>query len=58
MIFSLALLNDCNFQIGIIGGSGLDNPSLLENRMEKLVDTPYGKVRNKQHHAKIVKQYI
>ncbi|XP_025108953.1 S-methyl-5'-thioadenosine phosphorylase-like [Pomacea canaliculata] len=30
-------------KIGIIGGSGLDNPSLLENRMEKLVDTPYGK---------------
>ena len=31
-------------KIGIIGGSGLSNPDLLENRTEKLVDTPYGKV--------------
>lgn len=30
-------------KIGIIGGSGLSNPDLLENRTEKLVDTPYGK---------------
>lgn len=29
-------------KIGIIGGSGLDNPQLLENRQEKSVDTPYG----------------
>ena len=33
------------FQIGIIGGTGLDNPDLLENREEKYVETPYGKVR-------------
>ena len=32
------------WQIGIIGGSGLDNPVLLENRREKEVDTPFGKV--------------
>lgn len=29
-------------QIGIIGGSGLDNPDLLESRVEKVVNTPYG----------------
>ncbi|KAI8509272.1 hypothetical protein Bbelb_131200 [Branchiostoma belcheri] len=30
-------------KIGIIGGSGLDNPDILDNRREKHVDTPYGK---------------
>ena len=34
-------------KIGIIGGSGLSNPDLLENRTEKLVDTPYGKVNTR-----------
>jgi 5'-methylthioadenosine phosphorylase len=29
--------------IGIIGGSGLDDPKLLKNFEEKIVDTPYGK---------------
>lgn len=28
--------------IGIIGGSGLDNPEILANRTEKTVTTPYG----------------
>ena len=32
------------WQIGIIGGSGLDNPELLDNRQEKEVTTVYGKV--------------
>ncbi len=32
-----------NVKIGIIGGSGLDNPKLLENYEEKQVETPYGK---------------
>lgn len=32
-------------QIGIIGGSGLDDPDILEGRTERYVDTPYGKVR-------------
>ena len=36
--------NSLMWQIGIIGGSGLDNPVLLENRREKEVDTPFGKV--------------
>uniref|UniRef100_A0A8C4SGE2 S-methyl-5'-thioadenosine phosphorylase n=1 Tax=Erpetoichthys calabaricus TaxID=27687 RepID=A0A8C4SGE2_ERPCA len=30
-------------QIGIIGGSGLDDPDILEGRSEKYVETPYGK---------------
>ncbi|XP_074136839.1 S-methyl-5'-thioadenosine phosphorylase isoform X2 [Sminthopsis crassicaudata] len=31
-------------KIGIIGGTGLDDPEILEGRTEKYVDTPYGKV--------------
>jgi len=30
-------------KIGIIGGSGLDNPDILKNAAEISVDTPYGK---------------
>ncbi|XP_005106690.2 S-methyl-5'-thioadenosine phosphorylase [Aplysia californica] len=30
-------------KVGIIGGSGLDDPQLLENRQEKSVTTPFGK---------------
>jgi 5'-methylthioadenosine phosphorylase len=29
-------------KVGIIGGSGLDNPDILENVREKTVETPYG----------------
>lgn len=29
-------------KIGIIGGSGIDNPDILENRKEKIISTPYG----------------
>uniref|UniRef100_A0A8D0GEB9 S-methyl-5'-thioadenosine phosphorylase n=1 Tax=Sphenodon punctatus TaxID=8508 RepID=A0A8D0GEB9_SPHPU len=32
-----------SIQIGIIGGTGLDDPDILEGRTEKYVDTPYGK---------------
>lgn len=32
-------------QIGIIGGSGVDVPSIMEEREEKFVDTPFGKVQ-------------
>lgn len=42
MYFSKVYKND--FQIGIIGGSGLDDPDILEGRTERYVDTPYGKV--------------
>jgi len=31
-----------NIKIGIIGGSGLDDPQLLKNKKEKKVKTPYG----------------
>lgn len=30
-------------KIGIIGGTGIGDPSLMENRIEKEVDTPFGK---------------
>ncbi|XP_038625618.1 S-methyl-5'-thioadenosine phosphorylase [Tachyglossus aculeatus] len=30
-------------KIGIIGGTGLDDPEVLEGRTEKYVETPYGK---------------
>ncbi|XP_028911275.1 S-methyl-5'-thioadenosine phosphorylase [Ornithorhynchus anatinus] len=30
-------------KIGIIGGTGLDDPEILEGRTEKIVETPYGK---------------
>ncbi|XP_058157920.1 S-methyl-5'-thioadenosine phosphorylase isoform X2 [Dasypus novemcinctus] len=30
-------------KIGIIGGTGLDDPDILEGRTEKYVDTPFGK---------------
>jgi 5'-methylthioadenosine phosphorylase len=32
-----------SIKIGIIGGSGLDNPNILTNVGEKMVDTPFGK---------------
>ena len=32
-------------KVGIIGGTGLDNNrDLVENRTEKVIDTPYGSV--------------
>ena len=34
-------------KLGIIGGSGLDNPGLLQNYEEKEVDTPYGSPSSK-----------
>ncbi len=34
-------------KIGIIGGSGLDDPKLLSNYDEKEIDTPYGKPSSK-----------
>ena len=36
-------MNKENIKIGIIGGSGLDNPKMLKNFSEKEVETPYGK---------------
>ena len=40
-------------KIGIIGGSGLDNPDLLENYEEKEVETNYGKPSSKITSGKI-----
>ena len=34
-------------KIGIIGGSGLENPELLQDYQEKEVDTPFGKPSSK-----------
>ena len=36
-----------NLKIGIIGGSGLENPEILENYQEVEVDTPFGKPSSK-----------
>ncbi len=30
-------------RVGIIGGSGLDDPKILQEASEKAVETPYGK---------------
>ncbi len=40
-------------KIGIIGGSGLENPNLLENYKELDVDTPFGKPSSKLITGKI-----
>ena len=32
-----------SMKIGIIGGSGLDDPSLFQKEKEAVVETPYGK---------------
>ena len=36
------------FQIGIIGGTGLDDPDIIQDRVEVDVNTAYGKVRSKR----------
>lgn len=30
------------FQVGIMGGTGLDDPQILKDRSEKRVETPFG----------------
>lgn len=40
-------------KIGIIGGSGLDDPDLLENRREEIVETIYGKPSDALIHGSI-----
>lgn len=30
-------------KVGLIGGSGLDNPDILEDATDRVVDTQYGK---------------
>lgn len=42
--FTLIALNNVNEQIGIIGGSGLDNPDILKNsKIKTAPQTPFGK---------------
>jgi len=36
-------MSHANIRIGIIGGSGLDDPNILEDAHDKEMDTPYGK---------------
>lgn len=38
------MITNYNLQIGIIGGTGMDDPDILKNREEKQVSTPYGEV--------------
>lgn len=40
----LLVINKCKFgrQVGIIGGSGLDDPEILDGRKEIYLETPYG----------------
>ena len=40
-------------KIGIIGGSGLDDPNLIENYQEIEVETPFGKPSSKLITGKI-----
>ena len=40
-------------KIGIIGGSGLDNPEILEDSREVSIDTPYGKPSSSIKEGKI-----
>lgn len=40
-------------KIGIIGGSGLDDPKLLQDYQEKEIETPYGKPSSKITQGKI-----
>ncbi|XP_026735487.1 S-methyl-5'-thioadenosine phosphorylase-like [Trichoplusia ni] len=35
--------DSCRIKVGIIGGSGFEDPSLFENQVEKEVTTPFGK---------------
>ncbi len=42
-----------NIRVGVIGGSGLDDPKLLKDKREKAVSTPYGKPSSKLATGKI-----
>ena len=40
-------------RIGIIGGSGLDNPDIFENPLDEVVTTPYGEPSSPLKHGRI-----
>lgn len=42
-----------NLKIGIIGGTGMDDPDILKNREEKQVSTPYGEPSDVLVHGEI-----
>ena len=46
------------FKIGIIGGSGLDNPDILERSEEVSIDTPYGDPSSNIKEGKIGEQNV
>lgn len=46
-----------SLQVGIIGGSGLDDPELLDDRREIYRETPYGMClfkRNKEEKKRLI----
>ena len=45
-------------KIGIIGGSGLDNPDILERSEEASIDTPYGDPSSNIKEGKISGQNV
>ena len=45
-------------KVGIIGGSGLDDPSILENEQTLEIDTPYGKPSSALKTGKIANQDV
>ena len=44
LVRSVCNLSRLLLQIGIIGGTGLDDPDILQDRQEIIANTPYGKV--------------
>jgi len=46
-------MNKNNIKIGIIGGSGLDNPDILEEEKDIEIETPYGNTSSKLKTGKI-----
>lgn len=52
------MTNDIKVKIGIIGGSGLDNPKILTKIKEKKINTPYGKPADNLILGKINQQEV
>jgi 5'-methylthioadenosine phosphorylase len=52
-VFYIRKQNGRNMKIGIIGGSGLDNPDILEKPQDQEIDTPYGKPNSTLRHGSI-----
>jgi len=46
-------MTEGHVKVGIIGGTGLDNPDILELRREQIVDTVFGKPSDALIHGKI-----